>query len=67
MSRRKARKVTLYMMVTRDKYELPLYVTESAAELAKYAGTTANSVHSSIHHARARKGNSAFKKVEVTL
>ena len=61
MSRRKARKVTLYMMVTRDKYELPLYVTESAAELAKYAGTTANSVHRSIMQ-RPGKGIQHLKK-----
>lgn len=40
----------LYMGVTPDKYELPLYVAETAEELAKMVGTNRATVYSSITH-----------------
>lgn len=39
-SKRKA----VYMLVTPDKYELPVLVADSAAELAKAVGVTISSV-----------------------
>lgn len=44
--------MTLYMKVTRDKYELPIAVAETINELAKMLGTTPESVSSSISHKR---------------
>lgn len=38
----------LYLKVTRDKYELPVAVADSAAELATMVGTTKNNVLSCI-------------------
>lgn len=52
--------MTIYMQVSKDKYELPLAVAESPTELAKIVGTTKNNVSSSI--SKKRKG---WVKVEV--
>lgn len=38
------------MKVTKDKYQLPLAVADSASELAEICGTTRNSVVSTISH-----------------
>ena len=40
--------MTLYMKVTKDKYELPEAVADSAEELAVMVGTTKNNVFSCI-------------------
>lgn len=58
--------MTLYMMVTRDKYELPMIVTESTKELADFAGVRLNAIHCAISN---KKNNgrkfSRFVKVEI--
>lgn len=38
----------LYLLVTQDKYELPLAVTDTQEELARIAGVTAGTVMSSL-------------------
>ena len=48
-------KMILYIMVTRDKYELPLAVADTAAELARMVGVTTNAVLSGISKARKRQ------------
>lgn len=56
----------LWMKVTNDKYELPLAVAESIAELARMTGTTRNSLNSIF--CRNRKGLKASKHyVEVII
>lgn len=50
----------LYIAVTLDKYELPLAVADSPAELARLMGTTYNSVLSSIAH-----GYKGYKRVII--
>lgn len=40
----------IYMMVTKDKYELPLCVG-TPAEVAKYGGTTSTNVIATANHA----------------
>ena len=45
-------KNVLYMAVTPDKYELPLYVADSVKELAEKFNTNQNVVLSSISHKR---------------
>ena len=39
----------LYLIVTQDKYELPLFVG-TIAELVERTGKTANNIYSSISH-----------------
>ncbi len=40
--------MTIYMWISKDKYELPLAVADTAQELADIVGTTKNTVLSSI-------------------
>lgn len=42
----------IWMKVSKDKYELPLCIADTADELAKMCGTTANSIKSSISHGK---------------
>ena len=53
----------LYLKVTKDKYELPLYVAETAREMAAHEGTTENAVYSSISHYEANKCNTQYRRV----
>ena len=51
---------TLYMKVTKDKYELPIAVAESPRELAEMLGATRKTVSSCIS-----KKLPTWKKVEI--
>ena len=41
--------MTLYMKVTRDKYELPVAVAESKSELARMLGVTPSAITHGMH------------------
>jgi hypothetical protein len=54
------------MMVTDDKFELPLAVADSAPELAKMVGRNVNTIYSGISHEKhGRIKSSIYKKVEI--
>lgn len=53
----------LYMYVTDDKYEFPIYIEESAELLAQKIGCTKNNVLSSLSHAKYRGSKSRFQRV----
>lgn len=55
----------LWMMVTNDKYELPMAVADSAEELARMTGTTANVIYSAVSHAKKLGYKSIYVKVEI--
>lgn len=55
----------VYMLVTQDKYELPLVVADSVAELAKLTGQKRSSVASAISHAKKKGFNSRYIRVIV--
>lgn len=60
------KKQAIYMEVTPDKYELPVKIADSAVELAKLCGVSANNIYSSISHAKHRRQKrSRFVKVEI--
>lgn len=56
----------IWMQVTKDKYELPVCIADSAEELAKMCGTTANSIKSSISHSKKRNFQCGYVCVKVT-
>lgn len=56
---------TLYMYVTDDEYELPLFVSEDAQEVARVAGTTRNSVFSSITRYEKNGIKTRFRRVKI--
>lgn len=55
----------LYLLVSSDKYELPLAVADSSEELAEMLGVRRNTIDSIICHARdGRRKRSKYCKVE---
>ena len=56
--------MTLYMKVTRDKYELPVAVAETKAELARMLGIKRENVRTAFSHAKKFK-NPTYVVVEV--
>lgn len=67
MGKRRRIKNRLYMAVTPDKYELPLFVTPYLDEIADKFGKSKVVVASSICHNRqgSKKGGVKFVAVEV--
>lgn len=60
------RGTVLYMKVTRDKYELPLAVADSIAELGRILGIeNTNKIASAISHSKHGRMNSTYKRVVI--
>ena len=55
----------VYLKVTHDKYELPLAVARTQAELALILGITENNIASSMSHARNQGKWSPYRKVKI--
>lgn len=55
----------LWMMVTRDEYELPLYWADTAAELAEIVGTTKMSILTAVSHEEHGRSWSRYKRVRL--
>lgn len=59
---------TLWMMVSSDKYELPLIVCDSAAELSRIVGIKEKSIYEQASRAKAGKQKFChFVKVRVNI
>ena len=58
--------MTLFLEVTRDKYELPIMVCDSSAELAKKLGVRADTVRSTICRAERNGWKCRYARVKVT-
>lgn len=57
---KKTKGMTLYMMLSRDEYELPVAVAESSKELSMMTGYSVNTILSSISH-----GYKRFVRINV--
>lgn len=57
--------MTLYMRVTRDKYELPEAVAEDAGTLARMCGVTVNTIFSQISRFEHDGKPCRWRRVEV--
>ena len=56
----------LYMGVTTDEYELPLCVSDTAAELARMYGMTPNAVYCNLYNNQTGRNNGIkFLKIEI--
>ena len=53
----------IWLAVTPDKYELPVAVADTAAELGKLIGKTANAIHTGMSQAKRRGNKSPYVKV----
>ena len=60
------KKDCVWLMISDDKYELPLAVADTAVDLARMVGTTANAIRSSFdHYKHGATKSSRFRKVEI--
>ena len=55
----------LYMCVTNDKYELPIAVADSVAELSRMLSIPRNRISSAISHAEKKRKRSIYVKVKI--
>lgn len=55
----------VWVALSNDKYRLPVAVADSAVELARMVGVTAETIRSSVYHARVNNRNSRFVKVDI--
>lgn len=52
-----------WMLVTPDRFELPMVVADTCAELASMVGKTAHNVHNAVTTAEARGSKSRYRRV----
>lgn len=57
--------MTLYMLVTNDKYELPLIVEDSAEKLARKLNINVHSIYSSMSKARKHGYKTQYVRVKL--
>lgn len=55
----------VWLLVTADEYELPLYVAETVSELADFVGLAPSTIRSAISHAKKKGFNCKYKKVLI--
>lgn len=61
-----AQEMTIYMKVTKDKYELPVAIANSVQELARICNTTANNIYVEMwQQSTGKRKTSRYHKVEV--
>lgn len=53
------------MLVTKDKYELPIIVADSVAELSKKCGVTPNAIIAALCRERKKGIKTKYKKVKI--
>lgn len=58
------KKKYIYMLVTKDKYELPLAVADSAEELGRILGIPSSRIRTAMSKARERGYRSRYVRVE---
>ena len=57
--------MVLWMKVSADKYEFPIYIAESQKELARLCGVNRSSISSAIGKAMKKGQKSRYVKVEI--
>lgn len=58
-------KRAVWLLVTHDKYELPIMIADTALEMAERLGCTENNIHSSRSHAKKDGRWTPFRRVEI--
>lgn len=57
--------MTVYMLISLDRYELPLMVCDTAIEMARRCGTSRDAVYSAIRKAQLRGYRCKYVKVNI--
>lgn len=55
----------MYMMVTKDKYELPIAVAPTIAELSRMTGISTNAISGALSQSRKNNYCSIYKEVVI--
>ena len=55
----------IWMKITKDEYELPVAVADTAAELARMLNVSVDTIYSATSRRRNHGDKTAFVKVEV--
>jgi hypothetical protein len=55
----------IWMLVTSDKYRLPMAVADSIEELAELVGVKVNTIVSAVSHAKKKGRNCRYIAVEI--
>jgi len=56
----------VWMMVSKDKFELPEAIADSAGELARIVGISEDTIYSTVSHMKAgRLKSGRFRRVEI--
>lgn len=55
----------IWLLVTHDKYELPIMVADTALEMAERLGITETSIHSSRSHAKKDGRWTPYRRVDL--
>lgn len=57
--------MTLWMLVSNDKYELPVAVFDKCQQLADFVGVPVGSITSAITHSKQRGHKCRYVKIKV--
>ena len=57
---------TLYMLISDDKYELPLFVADSLTELSSACGISLNTIYGTMRRAKKNGAWCRFVKVDAS-
>lgn len=57
----------LWMLVTNDRYELPVLICDTAQELARKSGYSINTIYSIISRRQGKKQERHFRTVPYTI
>lgn len=57
--------MTVYMRVSRDKYELPVAVSDSLIELANMCGVNYRTIYRAVYGMRKLKGRPKYVAVQI--
>ena len=56
----------VYIMVTNDKFELPVAIADTVCELSRITGVDKRAIHSALSHVRSGKHKtSIYQEVEI--
>lgn len=54
----------LWIHVTPDKYEFPLFIADNLEDFAKHMGKTETAIRTAICHAEKKNGKSQYRRVK---
>ena len=57
---------TVWLRVTHDEYEFPVFIADTAGEMAKRYGTSTNTIYSSLSHMKNGIW-SPYRKVRISI